>query len=43
MSKDKFIELIKSLDISEVILFDLKYKNFNMRGEDDRTIHFEES
>ena len=43
MSKDRFIELIKSLDISEVISFDLKYKNFNMRGEDDRTIHFEES
>lgn len=43
MSRDRLIELIKSLEISEVVSFDLKYKNFAPRGENERTIHFEES
>lgn len=43
MNRERLIELIKSLEISEVVYFDLKYKNFNIQGEDERTIHFEES
>ena len=41
MSKERLIEMIKTLDISEVVSFELKYKNFNIQGEDERTIHFE--
>lgn len=41
MNKERLIELIKNLDICEVISFELKYKNFNIQGQDERTIHFE--
>ena len=43
MSRDRLIELIKSLEIAEVTHFFLQYKNFDVSVQDEREIEFKES